>query len=108
MPEADIDISEIKLITFFENIASRPQWYTINSTFEEIIAYIWGTQNPVHSPNAGSWQTFYEWFSRDSGLSEPLALKQFRERFTDDESAKKALLEKMVEFRELQSTLRKW
>jgi hypothetical protein len=100
--------SDIKLVMFFEAIVQRAGLYTLNGTFEEILAYIWGTRHPLDASDIELWQSFYEWLLIDTGLNGPLALRQFRERFTDDESAKKALLEKMVEFRELQSTLRKW
>jgi hypothetical protein len=108
MPDPDKYTGDVKLVTFFEAIAHRPGLYTLNGTFEEILAYIWGTRHPVDASDIELWQSFQEWLLTDSGLSGPLALKQFRERFTDDESAKKVLLEKMVEFRELQSTLGKW
>jgi hypothetical protein len=88
----------------FVGIVRRPRMYTMNGTYEEIIAYISGTGFPVHADDRQAWQEFNEWLLNDMGLSETWAIRDFRKRFTDDESAKQGLLEKLAEFRKTLTT----
>jgi hypothetical protein len=102
MSDTKKDTDEISHIGFFERIMHKPRLYTPNGTYEEILSYIWATRFPLalDDYDLEAWDAFCEWLSIDLDLKEPQpALLQFRTRFADGESAKAALLEKMIEFR---------
>jgi hypothetical protein len=103
----ELDIKEIleetqHPLNLFEGFIRRPKMYTINGTYEEVVALIWGTWIPVENEQLEAWRTFQEWLIEDLGLTGAPAFRLFRDRFSDDESAKQGLIEKMAEFRKAQ------
>ena len=89
---------EIVDITFPDAVLLRPKMYTLEGTFEEVIAFLEGyfsgmaKVNPYAPPDL-QWVSFQDWLSESIGVPSSEVFLRFRERYETSQAA----LEKMRE-----------